>query len=107
MNFSDIAKPGRCDVCGKKTDVAVFASQFGPISFAYCADCAKAGAEPYGAVVSYIACAGPWPDAISKDYQDIVREQLKFHNIPEERFAQNVQECIDSMNAFFADAEMW
>lgn len=30
MNFSDIAKPGRCDVCGKKTDVAVFASQFGP-----------------------------------------------------------------------------
>lgn len=91
----------------KKTDVAVFASQFGPISFAYCADCAKAGAEPYGAVVSYIACAGPWPDAINQKYQEIVREQLKFHGVTDGRFAQDVQSCIDSMEDIFSDSVSW
>lgn len=107
MKFSDIAKPGRCDVCGKKTDVAVLATQFGPMSFAYCRDCIAAGAEPYAALVSYIACAGPWPDAINQKYQEIVREQLKFHNVTEERFAQDVQSYIDSMNDIFSDGGSW
>lgn len=34
--FEEIAHKGRCDVCGKQTDVAVCASSCGPISLAYC-----------------------------------------------------------------------
>lgn len=41
-----------CDVCGKREVVGVASSATGPISFAYCAECAKSGREPYGAVVA-------------------------------------------------------
>ena len=41
--FEEIAHKGRCDVCGKQTDVAVCASSCGPISLAYCRSCLEAG----------------------------------------------------------------
>jgi len=42
-----------CDVCGK-TAAGVCCSALGAVSFAYCGECAAAGAEPYGILVGTI-----------------------------------------------------
>lgn len=49
--FEDIARPGECDVCGKKTDVVVVCSAMGPVSLAYCNDCYNRNLEPYSLMV--------------------------------------------------------
>ena len=67
--FEEIAHEGRCDVCGKQTNVAVCASSCGPISLAYCRSCLEAGLEPYGIMLAYISGAGHWPDDINPAYQ--------------------------------------
>lgn len=41
--FKDISGRGKCQVCGKETDIAVFSSAMGACSFAYCEDCAVHG----------------------------------------------------------------
>lgn len=46
-----------CDVCKDAEMHGVFGSSCGPISFAYCYECASKGAEPYGALVAYISSA--------------------------------------------------
>ena len=89
--FDTICYPGRCQVCGKETDVAVFSSTMGAISFAYCKDCAENGYEPYGVMVSYISCAGSWPDDINEEYQEIVRNNLRFFGKTEEEFSNDVE----------------
>ena len=90
-------------MCGQQQKVAVLASTVGPISFAYCEQCLEAGAEPYWALVSYIAGAGEWPDGISQAYQDFVRRNLQYHQKSEEEFASDVKQCIDEMNEMWED----
>ena len=68
--FEEIAHEGRCDVCGKQTNVAVCASSCGPISLAYCRSCLEAGLEPYGIMLAYISGAGHWPDDITSAAKD-------------------------------------
>ena len=84
----------RCDVCGKEDKIFVAASAYGPVSFAYCEECLQNGREPYGAIVSYIACAGHFPDDINEEYQEDVRRQLVLHGISEEQFIQDVEDAI-------------
>lgn len=57
-----------CDVCGKRTAVAVCCGGYGAISFTYCQHCLDCGLEPYWAVVAYIACAGHFPRDINESY---------------------------------------
>ena len=47
-----------CDVCGKREAVQIACSAYGATSYAFCTECLSKGLEPYGAVISYIACAG-------------------------------------------------
>lgn len=47
-----------CDVCDRSDVIGVFASPFGPISFAYCDECALADASPRWLVVWKILDAG-------------------------------------------------
>jgi len=42
----------KCNVCRKREAVGVACSATGPISVAYCAECAASLREPYGAVVA-------------------------------------------------------
>lgn len=93
--FKDISIRGRCHVCGKETDVAVFASTISACSFAYCEDCAAHGYEPYGEMVAYISCVGRWPDDVNEMYQGLIRRNLKFHNKTEEEFAHDVDHFND------------
>lgn len=103
--FKDISKHGKCQVCGKETNIAVFASAMGGCSFAYCEDCAVHGYEPYGEMVAYISCAGRWPDDINEMYQELVRHNLKFHNKTEAEFARDVDHFFDGFSDYMASLE--
>lgn len=87
---------GRCDVCGRQGDVAVACSAYGPVSFAYCADCLKNGLEPYGAVVSYIACAGRFPEDVNEVYRQDVRRMLPLWGKTEKELIHDVDREIQS-----------
>ena len=90
-----------CDVCGRMEECDVVCGCFGAYSYAICKDCLEAGKEPYGAMVSYIAGAGRFPDDINPSYQALVREQLKLHNKTEKEFIKDVDKRINEMYAFF------
>lgn len=85
---------GKCAVCGKEGEVFVAASACGAISFAYCEDCLRAGAEPYDELVSYISCAGNSPEYINDTYLKIIRDTLSRLNITEEQFWKDVKQSI-------------
>jgi hypothetical protein len=88
----------KCDVCGRETKTYVAASVFGGVSFGYCKECLEKGAEPYSAMVSYIACAGRFPEDINPQYQAYCRHVLAALNISEEQFIKDVeQEIKDDM----------
>ena len=91
---------GECDVCGKENvHINVRASIMGPVSFAYCDDCLDKGLEPYGAMVSYIACAGHFPEDINPAYQDHVRKILKGLGKSEEEFIKDVNDAIKDLES--------
>lgn len=75
----------------------------GACSFSYCSECISAEAEPYLAMVSYIARAGRWPDDIGDVYQDIVRKSLKHLGKSEEQFTQDVDIAIKDIDEFFSN----
>jgi hypothetical protein len=100
--FSELSRPGKCDVCGKETDVVVCASSMGATSYAYCEDCLNKGLEPYDAMVSYIACAGRFPDDINSTYQEHCRNILNELNISEDKFIADVDKCSLELYEDFA-----
>lgn len=84
-----------CDICGKKVDeVFTVASMFGGFSVGCCPDCLASCKERYGDIVSYIACAGRFPEDINEVYQKEVRRQLILHGISEEQFIADVDKDI-------------
>lgn len=94
--FEDVSYHGECDVCGQETDVAVAASSCGPVSFSYCRRCLEGRLEPYGALVSYIAGAGYWPDDVNPVFRELVRRNLAFHGKTEEEFAAAVAQEVQA-----------
>lgn len=64
---------GKCQVCGKETEVAECESVFGTeIKFWYCEDCMIAGAEPYHDLVTYICGLDCDEDNLTDDFKEIV-----------------------------------
>jgi hypothetical protein len=99
-NFKKHAHLGKCDVCGKETQVAVAASSMGPVSLSYCENCLAKGAEPYEFMVAYISCAGNWPEDINQDSQARVRSILSYLGKTEEEFATDVAAMVDKYETF-------
>lgn len=93
----------KCDACKKECETFVAASAYGPISFAYCAECLANGLEPYSAIVAYISCAGHFPDDINEFYQQDVRRQLKLHGVSEEQFIKDVDESIEDEEKYWRE----
>jgi len=93
--FDDYSRPGTCDVCNKKAPVVVHASTYGAISNAYCKACFEKQLEPYQNIVSYICCAGRFPDDINSMYIEDVRRILKEMGISEEKFIKDVDDAIN------------
>ena len=94
---------GKCAVCGKEGEVFVACSACGAISFAYCEDCLNTGAEPYGALVEYISCAGDSPEDINDTYLKIIRDTLSRLNITEEQFWKDVKQSIIDENEYLKE----
>lgn len=90
-----------CSCCGEEKEVSVTASSLGAFSFAYCADCLTAGVEPYGALVSYIACAGNYPEDINPRWLDFIKHNLEFYDKTEEQFKNDVMKANEEMNQHF------
>lgn len=84
-----------CDVCGKREAVQIACSAYGATSYAFCSECLSNGLEPYGAVVSYIACAGHFPKDIRREYVEDVRRMLSLWNKTEEEFIWDVENMIE------------
>lgn len=103
--FEKYASPGTCAVCGKKTDVIVCCSAFGAMSFAYCKDCWDNQLEPYSAMVSYISCAGYFPDDINEEYQALCRHILNGLGVSEEKFIEDVKKENEEIDTMYAEYE--
>lgn len=84
-----------CDVCRKCEAVQIACSAYGAMSYAFCTECLSNGLEPYGAVVSYIACAGHFPKDIRREYVDDVRRMLPLWGKTEDEFIRDVETMID------------
>lgn len=85
---------GKCAVCGKEGPVFVCSSLLGGISNAYCDDCLSSGAEPWGDLVSYISCAGCYPDDINDTYRNVVRATCDRLGKTEQEFADAVKQAL-------------
>lgn len=96
---------GKCDVCSKEDEVFVGASTMGAISFAYCKECLQKGLEPYWAMVSYIACAGRFPDDINEMYRSEVRHILEGLNKTEDEFIKDIDHAIFNMDEYYSQIE--
>lgn len=82
-----------CEVCGNPEVVGVASCGFGPISTAFCADCAEKRLAPYGIMVAYVSCAGEYPDDINDAYVAEVQRILKELGKTEEEFAADVHQA--------------
>ena len=91
--FNKLKRHDKCDCCGKIKDVVTAASAFGG-SYSYCMDCLNKGAEPYHAMVDYIACAGRFPDDINDTYYALVRMALEGLGVSVEQFRKDVDGAI-------------
>ena len=83
----------QCDCCKKWiSDTHAVASAFGAFTIGICDECLNSGRDSYGLMVSYIGCAGRFPDDINEAYREEVRIQLKLHGKTEEQFIKDVDE---------------
>lgn len=92
----DYGYKGVCAVCGKENYVVTVASRYGCYSHSLCKECLRKGREPYLDMVSYIACAGHFPNDINAAYQEDVRRQLAMYGISEEQFIKDVDKEIEN-----------
>mgnify|MGYP001032953771 CR=1 FL=1 len=86
-----------CDVCGEHEAVQIACSAYGATSYAFCSECLSKGLEPYGAVVSCIACAGHFPEEINDTYRADVRRMLPLWGKTEAEFIRDVDAMIQRM----------
>lgn len=98
---SDTPITKQCDCCKKwVTNTHAVASAFGAFTIGICDECALSGRDSYGLMVSYISCAGRFPDDINEAYREEVRYQLNLHGKTEEQFIKDV----DDMNKDLMEA---
>jgi hypothetical protein len=105
-------KMNKCNVCNKNDSIGVYSSSCGPVSFAYCKQCARKGAEPYGALVAYISGAvKEGKDAardakqISEGYQQVIDISLDVAGKTREEFYVSIDDVIKKENEYWENLE--
>lgn len=101
--FNQIAKPGKCEVCGAEEPVVVLASSFGPCSCAYCKECYDFNLEPYDLCVSTVWSCG-W-DNMSERAKAPIRKTLTKLGKTEEEMLADVKAEEDSFIAAMQNYE--
>lgn len=101
--FNQIAKPGKCEVCGAEEPVVVLASSFGPCSCAYCKECYDFNLEPYDLCVSTVWSCG-W-DNMSDCAKARIRKILTKLGKTEEEMLSDVKAEDDSFVAAMQNYE--
>lgn len=90
---SDTLITKQCDCCKKwVSNTHAVSSVFGAFTLSVCDECALSGRDSYSLMVSYISCAGRFPDDINEAYREEVRCQLKLHGKTEEQFIKDVDD---------------
>ena len=95
VKLLDITPPvmKQCDCCKKwVSNTHAVSSVFGAFTIGVCDECAISGRDSYELMVSYISCAGKFPDDINEAYREDVRCQLKLHGKTEEQFIKDVDD---------------
>lgn len=93
-----------CDVCEENEMHGVFPSSCGPISFAYCYECATKGAEPYGALLAYVSTAygvEHWDNPATQEHfrnSQLVAATLEVAGKTFEEWVSDVRELIIKMD---------
>lgn len=83
----------KCDACGKEVkETHTVASMFGAFSIGVCDECLENNRDSYGLMVSYIGCAGKYPEDINEIYREEVEYQLMLHGKTEEQFIKDVDD---------------
>ena len=93
VKLLDITPPimKQCDCCKKRvSNIHAVSSIFGAFTIGMCDECILSGRDSYELMVSYISCAGRFPDDINEAYREEVRCQLKLHGKTEEQFIKDV-----------------
>ena len=97
----------KCDVCNKESnDIKVCGSACGPVSFAYCPDCLACGAEPYGAMVSYLSCADVdednWSTELDNNYiQSVIEPTLRVANKSHQDLTNDLRKLNEELYFFY------
>ena len=86
----------KCDVCVHDGETFVACSICGGISFAYCKECLKVGAEPWECLAIYIAFSGgKYPENINESFREAVKATCERLNKTEEDFIKRVDDILD------------
>lgn len=76
----------------------VCSSALGPVSFAYCEECLRAGVEPYWFTENTVALCGLWPDNVNEAFQEKTLSILNYLNYSEEVFKADVETAYVEMS---------
>lgn len=74
--FNQIAKPGKCEVCGAEKPIVVLSSSFGACSCAYCKECYNFNLEPYDLCVSTVWSCG-WQNMSERAKNTVEKSLIK------------------------------
>ena len=86
-----------CDVCGQHQPVGVAEVPGVSVSVAYCSDCLRANAHPYGIMVGNTACLGGYDQAIYW-WQQMVNDTLTHLDKTREQFDVDVLAALEQLD---------
>ena len=92
-----------CDVCGVNPQIGVAAVPGVPMSVAYCEECLRANAHPYGILVINTALLGGYEHA-AEWWQQMVDDTLAHLSKPRERFDLDVEVELRNIDKAFAES---
>lgn len=93
----------KCDVCSKNGETFVGSSTLGAVSFAYCEECLRSGAEPYGLLAYTLSMFGSdWENGMREEYHIIIKATLEATEKNYDELKQDVAKIIDEENEYFS-----
>lgn len=96
-----------CEVCNKNEAVGVASGACGPVSSAYCQDCLKKGAEPYGYLVGYISMAGTSREEIHESYYSIIKATCEVTGRTEEQFWKDCKRFVEDYDRYCEEHDQY